>query len=60
MKLLKRLQFAFKYNFEEEFIVYSFTKQQAIRFLNYEDAKEYSDKQLEYAPKVMVGVRRIE
>lgn len=57
MKLLKRLMFAFKYDIDQEFIVYSIPDQMAIRFLKYEDAKAFTDKQIEYRPKIMVGVR---
>jgi hypothetical protein len=59
MKLLKRLQFALKYDIDYDFIVYSIPDQSAMTFLNYQDAKDFSESQLQYKPKVMVSVRRI-
>lgn len=58
MKLLKRITFAFKYNFNSEFVVWSEPDQTAMRFLQYEDAKDFCNKHLEYRPKVMVAVER--
>lgn len=59
MRLLKRLKFAFKYDFVGELVVYSFPDQLPARFLNYEDAKAFSDSQIEYRPKVMIGVEKL-
>lgn len=57
MKLLKRIKFALKYDFNEDFIVFSIPEQNAIRFLNYKDARDYSDKQIQYRPEIMVIVK---
>ena len=57
MNLIKRLKFAYKYNFEPEFIVCSIPDQSAMQFLNFDDAKEFSDKQIAYKPHVMVVVK---
>jgi hypothetical protein len=57
MKLLNRIKFVFKYDIEPEFIVYSIPDQLAMRFLNYEDAKAFSDKQIQYRPKIMVEIK---
>ena len=59
MKLLKRLQFALKYNFDMEFIVYSFYDKSPMRFLKYEDAKRFSDIQIQSRPKIMLEVTKL-
>lgn len=59
MKLFKRLVFAWKYDFSQEFIVFDFKDQQAVRFLSYKDAREFSQKQIEYLPKVLMEVRAV-
>ena len=56
--IFKRIKFALQYDIEPEFIVYSIPDQSAIRFLNYNDAKEFSDKQIQYLPKIMIAVRK--
>lgn len=56
MKLLKRLAFAIKYDIEPDFIVHSIPDQHAVQFMFYEDAREFSDNQIQYRPKVMVAV----
>ena len=46
MKLIKRLQLAFKYNFDSEFIVIPLeNNMQACRFLEYKDAYKYAHQQ---------------
>jgi hypothetical protein len=57
MRLFKRLQFAWKYDFDSDFIVYSIPDQCAMTFLKYEDAKKFSDDQIQYRPKVLVSVK---
>ena len=54
--LIKRLLFAVQYDIEQEFIVYSIPDQLAMRFLSYDDAKKFSDSQIQYRPKIMVEV----
>lgn len=57
MKLLKRLQYAFKYDYDQDFIVYSIPTQMAMTFLYYEDAKKYVAEQPQYKPKIMIAIR---
>lgn len=59
MNLLKRIKFALKYDIEPEFIIYSAPDQTAIRFLNYDEAKQWSDRQIQYRPKVLVGIKKV-
>ena len=56
VKLLQRIKYAFKYDFESDFIVYSIPDQSAMRFTNYEDARKFSDGQIQYRPKVMIAI----
>lgn len=58
MRLLRRLTFALRFDFDPEFIVYSIPDQSAMYFSDYKQAKKYSDSQIQYRPKVMVAVRR--
>lgn len=58
MKFFQKLRFAFQYDIEPEFIVYDFKGQRAVRFQSYEDAKKFSDEQIEYLPKVLVGISK--
>lgn len=57
MRLLKRIRFALKYDFDSEFIVWSYKDQNAVLFLDYKDAAKFSEEQIQYRPKVMVAVR---
>jgi len=60
MKLLQRIKFAFKYDFESEFIVIPIDeKMNACRFINYKDAYKYAHKQAPaYLPhQVFIAVR---
>ena len=57
MKLLKRIKFALKYDIKPEFIVYTTPDFSPMRFLNYKDAKDYSEKQIQYRPNIMVVIK---
>lgn len=59
MKLFKRLLFAIKFDIEQEFIVDTARDQLAMRFVNYEDAKKFTEAQIQYRPKIMVGVTKL-
>lgn len=62
MKLVKRIKFALKYDIEPEFIVAPFGKPtfEIIRFLKYEDAKDFAEQQpMQYGrPSIMVIIRK--
>lgn len=58
MSLLERIKFAFTYDFDRDFIVYSIPDQTAMIFLTFDDAKKYSDDQIQYRPKILISVRR--
>lgn len=60
MKLLKRIRFAIKYDIEPPFIVWDFKHEAGVVFQEYDDAKKFSDEQIQYIPKVMVEVRKVE
>lgn len=57
MTLLNRIKFAFKYDIESEYIVFDFKGQQAMRFLEYEDARKFSEEQVEYLPNVLIAIK---
>lgn len=58
MKLLEVIKFALMYNIERNYIVYDFKNQMFCSFLHYKDAKDFSDSQFMYRPKVLVEIRK--
>lgn len=58
MKLIQRLRFAVNHDFERDFVVYSIPDQTAMRFLKYEDALAFSQKQIQYRPKILVEITK--
>lgn len=59
MGFFKRLKFAWKYNIEPGFIVYCIPDQTAVRFLDYDEAKKFSESQIQYRPNVLVEVEKL-